>query len=167
MYQLSVLVHLVSAVVWVGGMLFLALVVVPATRSLPALERGRLIGAIGRRFRTVGWICIGLLAVTGTINAGYRGVTWEQVATGNLLASPFGQLLGVKLLLVALMVGISAVHDFVLGPAATRIVERGHPKAMERAETLRRGASWLGRINTFLGLLVLALAVALVRGLPR
>jgi uncharacterized membrane protein len=62
-YQLSVFLHILSAIVWIGGILFLALVVVPAMRGLPPAERAALSGAVGRRFRTVGWACIGVVVV--------------------------------------------------------------------------------------------------------
>jgi quercetin dioxygenase-like cupin family protein len=39
MYQLSVLVHILSAIIWVGGIFFLALVVVPVARRLPPADR--------------------------------------------------------------------------------------------------------------------------------
>ena len=58
LYHLSVFLHILSAIIWIGGMLFLALVVVPTTRGLPPSERAALFGAVGRRFRRVGWICI-------------------------------------------------------------------------------------------------------------
>ena len=51
LYQLSVFLHILSAIVWIGGMLFLPLVVVPATRGLPSAERAALFGVVGRRFR--------------------------------------------------------------------------------------------------------------------
>jgi uncharacterized membrane protein len=35
MYQLSVFLHLLGAVIWIGGMLSLALVVVPVARGFP------------------------------------------------------------------------------------------------------------------------------------
>jgi hypothetical protein len=56
MYQLSVFVHILSAIVLVSGMLFVALIAVPAIRHLPAAERAGLLGRLGRRFRLVGWV---------------------------------------------------------------------------------------------------------------
>ncbi|MBI4493846.1 MAG: CopD family protein [Chloroflexi bacterium] len=153
--------------VWVGGMLFLALVIVPATRHLPTAERGALFDLVGRRFRLVGWSAIALLVVTGVLNATFRGVTWESVASGQLLGSEFGRLLAAKLGLVAAMLGLSAVHDFVVGPASTRALQRATPEAIREAEALRRQASWIARVESLLALLVVALAVTLVRGLPR
>ena len=163
MYQLSVLVHVLAAVVWVGGIFFLALVVVPVARRLPPAERAALLGALGRRFRVVGWVCIALLLATGTANAALRGVTWEGVASGRLFESEFGRLLAAKLAVVLVMLALSVAHDFVVGPASVRLLER---QGDGDAASLRRRASWLARVNALLALLVIALAIALVRGLP-
>jgi putative copper export protein len=134
-------VHLMAAITWIGGMLFVALVLVPVTRRLtdPAL-RARLFQETGRRFRTVGWIALGLLLASGL---------------GNLWLRPY--LLGVprfqwKLGLVAVALGLSALHDFVLGPRA------GRPGADPR---LRVGASWLARVNVLVVVVVVLLGLAL------
>jgi copper resistance protein D len=156
-YQLSVYVHVLSAIVWVGGMLFLALVVAPATRGLAPPDRARLFEGVGRRFRAVGWACVALLTATGLVNVAYRGVTFESVTDGRLLDSPFGRVLGLKLLVVAAMLALSVVHDFWLGPAAVRSGDGAR---------LRRPAALLARANGLLALVVVFLAVALVRGLP-
>ncbi|HEU4437873.1 MAG TPA: DUF4149 domain-containing protein, partial [Methylomirabilota bacterium] len=57
--------HVLAAITWIGGMLFIALVLVPITRRLedPAL-RTRLVHEIGLRFRAVGWIALGVLLAT-------------------------------------------------------------------------------------------------------
>jgi hypothetical protein len=57
------------------------------------------------------------------------------------------------------MLAASAAHDFVLGPAASRL----DPGSLE-AEKARRGAMILARVNAVLGLLVVVLAVRLARG---
>ncbi|MBI4013479.1 MAG: DUF4149 domain-containing protein [Candidatus Rokubacteria bacterium] len=132
--------HLMAAITWIGGMLFVALVLVPVTRRVtdPAL-RTRLVQEAGRRFRTVGWIALGLLAASGL---------------GNLWFRPY--LLGVprfqwKLGLVVLALVLSAVHDFALGPRA------GRPGA---DPVLRVRASWLARVNVLVVALVVLLGLA-------
>ncbi len=164
MYQLSVFLHIIATVVWIGGMLFLALVAVPATRKLPPAERGALFTSLGRRFRTVGWVCIALLLISGPINLGARGYSWESVTSGRLFEGEFGRTLAIKLILVTIMVGLSLTHDLILGPASARAM--ANPATIHTAAALRRRTSWLARFNLVLGLLVVACAVALVRGLP-
>ncbi|MCC7372215.1 MAG: DUF4149 domain-containing protein [Chloroflexi bacterium] len=164
LYQLSVFLHILSAIIWIGGMFFLALVVVPVTRPLPQQQRAMLFGAVGRRFRTVGWVCIGLLLVTGTINAVYRGVSWSNLFSSELWGSPFGTTLALKLGVVALMLALSFYHDFVMGPHSVRVAEAGGAPA--ESERLRKTASMLGRLEAILALVVVALAIMLVRGMP-
>ncbi len=61
-------VHVLSAVTWLGGMLFIALILVPVTRRVQdPLLRLDLITQTGKRFRTVGWIALGLLVATGVV----------------------------------------------------------------------------------------------------
>jgi len=169
LYQLSVFLHILSAVIWIGGMLFLALVVVPVTRPLPPGERAALVGAVGRRFRAVGWACIAVLLVTGVVNTGYRGVTLENLFTAALWSSPFGTTLALKLGGVAVMLALSVYHDFAIGPRSVRVLEQATvpgSAALAEARRLRRLASIVGRAEAILALVVLVLAIMLVRGVP-
>lgn len=165
MYHLSVYLHIVAAAVWVGGLLFLALVAVPAARQLPPPDRARVTALLGRRFLPLAWGALGVLIVTGVINAAYRGVTWEGIVTGRLIAGPFGRVLVAKLILVAVTLGLSALHDFRIGPAARRLAQRGRADA-PGVLRLRRAATRIGRLNAVLALIIVALAVLLVRGVP-
>lgn len=163
LYLLSVWLHILAAVTWLGGMLFLVLVVVPVTRGPQYREvAGELFHWLGVRFRWVGWICFGLLLATGTVNLIYRGVTWASLVDARFWNGPFGHTLGIKLFLVAIILAASAYHDFYIGPQATAAWQAA--PASPRAQHLRLQARWMGRINLLLALLVVALAVILVRG---
>ncbi len=133
--------HVLAAITWIGGSLFVVLVLVPVARRLedPRL-RARLVQETGRRFRTVGWIALALLVLTGLANL------W---LFPSFLASPR---LHAKLTLVALALVLSALHDFVLGPRA------GAPGA---DPALRRRASWVARLNVLVALAIVALGLAL------
>ena len=133
--------HVTAAMTWIGGMLFIALVLVPVTRGLDDVAlRRRLVQATGRRFRVVGWIALVTLVATGLVNLGLRP---------ELLGLPR---FWVKAALVALALGLSAVHDFVLGPRAGR--PDLHPNA-------RGQASWLARAEIVVVLVIVALGLAL------
>jgi copper resistance protein D len=165
LYLLSVWLHVLSAAVWIGGMIFLVAVLLPVMRR-PEYRglMAPLIHWTGLRFRLVGWICLGTLVLSGTINLIYRGVTWASLGSVAFWFGPFGRTLGIKLLLVAVILSISALHDFYLGPRATALWQ-ADPAAPE-ARRLRRQASWIGRGNLLLALVVAALGVMLVRGWP-
>lgn len=165
LYILSVWLHLLAAMTWIGGMVFLALVLVPACR-LPAYQgiATSLVHVTGVRFRVVGWICLGVLLLTGTFNLAYRGLGLSALLSGPAPFGFFGQILRIKLPVVAAIFLISARHDFVIGPRATAVGSTDPASA--EARRLRAWASWMGRVNLLLGLAVVALGVMLVRGWP-
>jgi putative copper export protein len=132
--------HVLAAIVWIGGMLFIALVLVPVVRRLEPAERARLVHTIGMRFRAVGWIALGLLLLSGLLNLWLRPY---------LLGVPLFQ---AKLGLVVVALALSVTHDFVLGPRA------GAPGAHPRQRTR---ASWVARGNVLVVLAVVVLGLAL------
>lgn len=160
-YHLNVTVHLLAALLWLGGMFFFALVGAPVLRRVEPPElRASLFQRLGERFRTVGWIAIGVLLVTGFLNLHYRGMlSLELWADPTFRASPLGQALGWKVGAVTAMLVVSITHDFILGPAASRL-EAGSRAAI----SARRWAAWLARANAFIGIVVVLAAVRLARG---
>ncbi|MBI4496672.1 MAG: CopD family protein [Chloroflexi bacterium] len=171
-----VIIHVLAAMVWVGGMLFLSLVAVPATRGWEPALRARALRALGRRFRVVGWIALGVLIVTGLLNAARYGYDPLALLRGEWLASGFGQALTAKLALVLLMVALTLAHDVVSvrtgaaptaggaggRPGADGGTAPGPPSAPPKAAPRR--VAWLGRLNLLVALAVVVLAVLLVRG---
>ena len=161
-YYVNVTIHVLAAMLWLGGMLFLGIVGAPVLRGIePAELRQRLFHQLGLRFRAVGWWAIGVLLVTGLVNLYYRGwLRWSGVlGAADFWRTGRGHALCLKLFAVITMLLVSAVHDFVLGPRAGRA-----PAGSARAVQLRRRAALLARINALLGVLVVAAAVRLARG---
>jgi len=164
LYLVSVWLHILAAITWIGGMFFLVAVVVPWLRRGDRAQGLRFLRETGMRFRTVGWICFAVLVVTGTYNLWARGVRVDDFVRPAWLISPFGRAVVLKLGLFLLVVAVSGFHDFVVGPRASDEMERA--PASERAEGLRRLASLLGRGNALLALALVAVGVILVRGWP-
>lgn len=160
---------------WVGGMVFLSLVAVPATRGLEPSLRAALLRALGRRFRLVGWGALGVLIVTGFLNAARYGYTPAQLLAGNWMASRFGLILVIKLGLVVVMVVLTLAHDVLsarvttlpapakvgrLAAGAADATPWSVPAAPDVAPAL---SSWLARLNLLVALAVVLLAVLLLR----
>lgn len=164
LYIASVYFHILAALVWLGGMFFLILVVVPWLRRGNRAAAGTLLRDTGRRFRTVGWACLVTLLATGSVNLWLRRVRPVDFTRPEWLESPFGRAVLLKLTLFAVVLVLSAAHDFVIGPRATGAMEAdpGGPEALR----LRRWASWMGRANALLALALVFLGVVLVRGWP-
>lgn len=72
--------HLLGATVWVGGLILLA-ATMSAVRNVT--DDRRVIGVIARRFAAVSWIALGVLVVTGFIQAadyGWSGLLMVKVS---------------------------------------------------------------------------------------
>jgi uncharacterized membrane protein len=161
LYYLNVTLHVLAALLWLGGMFFFALVGAPVLRAVePPALRAQLFRQLGERFRTIGWAAIGVLVVTGVLNLHFRGMLAADVwGSPEFWGSRLGQALGWKLGAVTVMIVISGVHDFLAGPAAGRLTA-GTPEAV----AARKRAAWLARVNALVGLVIVFAAVRLARG---
>jgi copper resistance protein D len=161
LYFVNVTLHLLAALLWLGGMFFLAAVGAPVLRTVEPPElRALLFRRLGEQFRLVGWLAIAVLLVTGTANLYFRGMLSTGVLTsGGFWATPYGHALAWKLGAVAAMLVVQAVHDFRHGPAASRLTP-GSPEALR----MRRTAALLARASAVLGIIVVIAAVRLARG---
>ena len=67
-YYVNVTVHVLAALLWLGGMFFLGVVGAPVLRAVnPPALRQELFQRLGLRFRTIGWWAIGVLVILGYI----------------------------------------------------------------------------------------------------
>ncbi len=146
---LTVWIHLIAAIFWIGGMLFFSVILVPCLRKcLAASDRAILIRQVGKRFRVFGWISLAVLFVTGLMRLLQNGVLIE--AYGNILKVKFG--------LICLMVVLAVLHDFIFGPKARQYaVDGGGDNPYLKA------GRWVARFNLVVGLLIVLSAVSLVR----
>jgi copper transport protein len=99
--------HLLAAALWVGGLVHLAVVVWP---RLPELRRTAF-----RRFSRLATVCVAVLLAAGT----YLSI--ERLPhLRDLWETGYGQVLIVKLALVALALAWGAVHQFLVLPQLER-----------------------------------------------
>jgi uncharacterized membrane protein len=137
------IVHLLAAVLWVGGTVALVFVAIPPVQRLQGEERARLLRELGRRWRPIGWTALAAAVATGIAIAERKGA-FHRTSTR------FDWVLGFKGALVGLLVAGAYLHDFVLGPGLARQIREGRP------QSLRPALTWIGRANL---LITLALPV--------
>ena len=161
LYLLSVWLHILAAAAWIGALVFIAAVLVPTLRRAgDDTLRATVLRASGPALRRLGWVCFALLVVTGVVNLAGRGFTFAD-AGWRLWQGPFGLAFSLKMGLFAIVLVLSALHDFRWGPRAAAATA-GSAEALR----LRRIATRVGRVNLLLALAIVLLATFLVRGWP-
>ena len=161
MYAWAVFFHLIFVAFWLGGMLFTSAVLVPAARNKLASQKGLLFTELGSRFSRLSWLIFPLLIITGFTALLGRGFSVDAIFSYGFWQTMYGERLFIKLNLFALMLIVSGIHDFWLGPKAAALLKTEPETAM--TNRLRKAASRVGRINLLLGLSILYFAVRLVR----
>jgi len=152
-YFISVFLHIVLAAFWIGGMLFLPLVILPEIKQHP--DRIAILYKTGLKFRFFGWIALAGLLITGLLNLYTRGMpfTWAFFSQ-----SDYGILVSWKLLIFTGILLVSGTHDLIFGKKALEELQVSDNKNFKLL------ARWSGRINLLLALVMAFLGVVLSRG---
>ena len=157
MYSTLVVLHILAAVTWIGGMIFLSLVLAPLVRGRKAApEFMALFRSAGLRFRPIVWVAISVLLATGPMLLSLRGVqvssptSWTGIVT-------------VKLMLVALLLLLTLLHDLVFGPQVSRVSAIPNSQRTAGERVVFKTARWLPRLSLLIGLAVMIAATMLAR----
>ncbi|MEX0995118.1 MAG: DUF4149 domain-containing protein [Balneolaceae bacterium] len=163
MYFWSVYIHILLAIFWIGGMLFTAAVLVPVSRDkMFENRRGEFFKKVGTLYSRISWILFILILGTGITALTGLGYSLSDLASSYFWQSGFGRTLMGKLHIFSLVLILSGLHDFWLGPKAAKLMDQEPDSKITRR--FRKASSWVGRINLLLGLWILYYAVSLVRG---
>lgn len=156
-YKVAVATHVIAATIWVGGVLFMALVAIPVARTLEPKLRVRVTSAIGRGFQRVGWASLGWLVLSGSFMMHFWGARGANLLDLSFFKAPHTRVLGLKLVLVTLMMLLSLTHDVFVGPRASRST------TSKQASRYRTLAAWQGRITGVLVVVIVILATMVAR----
>lgn len=163
MYHLSVFIHILAAIFWIGGMLFTSAVLVPVSRhKLLKNKKGAFFTLIGKKFSRISWVLFIVLIITGVTNLLARGYPFSTLITAGFWNSYLGSKLFIKLYLFGAVLIISGIHDFYAGPKAAQLIDEQPDGA--KTKRMQKLSSWLGRLNLVLGLGILYYAMRLLRG---
>jgi putative copper export protein/mono/diheme cytochrome c family protein/peroxiredoxin len=149
--------HLIAASAWLGGLPPLALVLFEARRDARA-QSLELAAHATRRFSTLGMAAVGMLCITGGVNAWYIDGSLPA-----LLGTEHGRLLLLKLLLFATMLGLAAINRLRHTPRLPATGVGAHDASRYRVLT-RIGT--LAICELALGVAVLGVAGALGSATP-
>jgi uncharacterized membrane protein len=145
---LVVWLHLLGVVVWVGGLMYQAHVLLPAARR----------GGVGmfaevlRRGRPVTWTAIALVTLTGFYNVTRLGPLESVMASGAALA------LALKFMLVLAAIAVSGQRDFAQVPRLARALAAG-----DDPRPALSAIAWMDRVVLLLAVVIVYLGLAVSR----
>ncbi len=154
-------VHLICSSIWVGGSIFIGIVLVPVlksyTKSLEELVA--LMVKVGSRFNKITVPAFGILIATGIYNS--RGFLGDPAA---ILDTTYGMILLVKVILVIATVGTYVVHVRLLNADMERKIMSGQGGNVY-VQSVRKKIIVLGEVIVVLSIIILLLAALMDGGI--
>lgn len=154
---LIVWLHLVAASIWVGGSVFIGVILSPMLNTITKTveERIVLLIKIGRRFSYIAIPAFGILILTGIYNS--KAFLFEP---SMLYQTSYGVILLIKIILVVATLIAYIIHVKIINSETeTRIVTGNASKAY--IQSIRSKIIFLGRTIVILSIMILLLAAFL------
>jgi copper transport protein len=130
--------HLVAAALWVGGMIYIAVVYLPVLEGKPWQQQTASLLITLSRYSPLAISGVVLMGLSGPLNAATRLLSWDQ-----FFSTAYGRTLVIKILLVGAMLITSVIHVLLLRPRLAkdfktyqRATEVVHPSEEEHPADL-------------------------------
>jgi len=153
--------HLVSASIWVGGSIFIGIVLAPLLKTISESveERVTIMIRVGRKFNKIAIPSLAILIATGLYSS------------SNILSRPqflfstnYGIILVIKIILVIFLLVMFAIHVRMIRSEIERKI--GSKEMLpEIVQKLRSKIISLGRIMVFVSVAILFMAALLQAGI--
>lgn len=142
--------HLLGAVIWVGGIIFILYIAIPSSRQVLGPDAGKLMGEVSKRFTPVANYSILAIVIAGIV------LTWKKGLWGGsfYFEGPQSIILFLKYLLALIMIGIHFYRGLVLAPRITAAEPSQKP-------WLQKISLNLVKVNLWLGVIILLLSAAI------
>jgi len=153
--------HLISASIWVGGSLFIGVVLAPLlkTMSESVEERLMIMIRVGRKFNKIAVPSLGILITTGLYNSQYILNRPETIFSTN-----YGIILTTKIILVIALIVIFAIHIRMIRFDVEKKIG-AKEMSQELIQKLRSKIISLGRIIVSISIAILLMAAMLDAGI--
>jgi putative copper resistance protein D len=152
--------HLIAASIWVGGSIFIGIVLAPLLKTISDSIEGRLsiMIRVGRKFNKIGVPSLIVLIATGIYNS-----VGFIVNPSMILSTNYGVVLLIKIILVILLIITFVVHVRLIRTEVERKIESKQLSG-EFLQKLRSKIIMLGRLTVILSLAILLMAALLHSG---
>jgi copper resistance protein D len=152
-------IHLLSASIWVGGSIFIGIILAPMLKQIgnSVEERIIIMIKIGRRFNNIAFPSFIILMLTGLYNSRFF---FEHPQT--FIETDYGILLFIKIVLVVITFASYIVHIKTFGKdTESKIIKN---RKFEYIDIIRSRIINLGRLTVILSIIILLLAAFLDAG---
>ncbi|HXX05276.1 MAG TPA: CopD family protein [Candidatus Bathyarchaeia archaeon] len=153
--------HLVAASIWVGGSIFIGIVLAPLLKTISDSIEGRLsiMIRVGRKFNKIAVPSLIILIVTGLYNSsGY--LTKPSL----FLSTNYGLVLVVKIILVIILIITFIIHVRLIRSKVEKQIESKTLSSIE-IQRFRSKIIALGRITVIVSVAILLMAALLHSGI--
>lgn len=152
--------HFISAAMWVGGSLFIGVVLAPLLKTMSNSLEGRLqiMIRVGRRFNKIAIPSLAILIATGIYNS-HNILSRPEF----LLSSNYGTILVVKIILVITLVAVFVAHVKTISKEKENKIMSNEMSEIE-IQNIRKKVIGLGQIIIGLSVAILFMAALLDAG---
>lgn len=155
MYLFSVYLHIITAIIWIGGQLFLPLILIPALKKIKAENhfKRKIIIETGIVFSKVGKWLMWIFVLTGIGNFYFKFHSFQI----EIFQSHYGKMLITKVVLFLIMLAINFYHEKKVGLKMKEYLIN------EQYERLGKIASITGRVTLLLSLIIAFIGLYLTK----
>ena len=153
--------HLVSAAIWVGGSLFIGVVLAPLLKTITesAEQRLAIMIRVGRKFNRIAIPSLVILIITGIYKSYNYFIKPEMLFSTN-----YGTILVIKIILVVILIGIFIAHVRIIRSQIEKKIELKE-MSNDSFQKLRSTIISLGRVIVIISVIILLLAALLNEGI--
>jgi uncharacterized membrane protein len=142
--------HLFATVVWIGGMFYMDLILMPSIAKIDPGERGKLMGMIAKRFTITAWSAIIILIISGILK------TPSDMYFDT--SDEYGIYLFIKHVLIIGAIIVGLVITFVYVPGLKANTPKPGEKPSAEFTAYSKKIEKLSKTNLVLGILILICA---------
>jgi uncharacterized membrane protein len=144
--QFYSILHLLAVIVWLGGMIFMNLILMPGTTVLDPQQRGKLTGVVAKRFSIAAWISVIVLLITGGLKTP-PGMMFAP-------ASHYGGVLMIKHILIIIVLIIGLTISFGVAPKLSKLAPKPGEAPSPEFISAQKKLKVLGTTNMILGVCI-------------
>ena len=149
-------IHLVTASIWLGGSVFIGLVIAPILKeTFGSQERLQIMIKIGKKYNKLALPSLIILIITGIYKAHLF-----LAAPGSLLTTNYGYFLLIKIIFVILLILSFVVHVKIINNDL--VISKQDEKQIQK---LRKRIIFLGKLILLISVLIFFMASLLDEGL--